>query len=259
MGCDAALDPARLRRQIGVVFQAQSVDLKLTAYENLWHQGHLYGLRGASLKQRIHEILSRVGQADRAGELVETFSGGMQRRIELAKGLLHHPGVLLLDEPTTGLDPGARRDLWQYLQALRDEEHVSVLVTTHLMEEAERCDRLAIMNEGNLVALGTPAELKSEIGGDVVLFDAAHDAGILAERIRSRFHVETTVLENQVRIEREGAHRFVTEVVEAFPGEIEAISVSKPALEDVFIRRTGHKFWTEQNDARTSAEDHSRR
>ncbi len=263
MGCDAAQEPARLRRQIGVVFQAQSVDLKLTAYENLWHQGHLYGLRGAALKKRIHEILSRVGLADRARELVETFSGGMQRRIELAKGLLHHPGVLLLDEPTTGLDPGARRDLWQYLQTLRDEEHVSVLVTTHLMEEAERCDRLAIMNEGNLVALGTPAELKSEIGGDVVLLDAAHDAGLLAERIRARFHVQTTVLENQVRMEREGAHRFVTEVVEAFPGEIEAISVSKPALEDVFIRRTGHKFWSDTNsnseDAQSISADHSRR
>jgi len=264
LGYDAAQEPARVRRQIGVVFQAQSVDVKLTAYENLWHQGHLYGLRGAPLKTRIHEILSRVGLADRAKELVETFSGGMQRRIELAKGLLHHPGVLLLDEPTTGLDPGARRDLWQYLAMLRDEEHVSVLVTTHLMEEAERCDRLAIMNEGNLVALGTPAELKAEIGGDVIVLDAAHDAVLLAERIRSRFHVETTVLENQdrknqVRIEREGAHRFVTEVVEAFPGEIEALSVSKPALEDVFIRRTGHKFWTEQNDAQTSAEIHSRR
>ncbi len=246
LGCDAAQEPARVRRQIGVVFQAQSVDLKLTAYENLWHQGHLYGLRGAALKKRIQEILSRVGLADRAKELVETFSGGMQRRIELAKGLLHHPGVLLLDEPTTGLDPGARRDLWQYLATLRDEEHVSVLVTTHLMEEAERCDRLAIMNEGNLVALGTPAELKSEIGGDVILLDAAHDAGLLAERIRARFHVDTTVLENQVRIEREAAHRFVTEVVEAFPGEIEAISVNKPALEDVFIRRTGHKFWSEK-------------
>jgi ABC-2 type transport system ATP-binding protein len=258
MGCDAAQEPARLRRQIGVVFQAQSIDLKLTARENLWHQGHLYGLRGPSLKKRIHEILSRVGLADRAGELVETFSGGMQRRIELAKGLLHHPGVLLLDEPTTGLDPGARRDLWQYLQMLRDGEHVSVLVTTHLMEEAERCDRLAILNEGNLVALGTPAELKSEIGGDVVLFDAAHNAELLAERIRDRFHVETTVLENQVRVEREGAHRFVTEVVEAFPGEVEALSVSKPALEDVFIRRTGHKFWTETNsqDAQSGSEEH---
>jgi ABC-2 type transport system ATP-binding protein len=254
MGCDAAQEPARLRRQIGVVFQAQSVDQKLTAYENLWHQGHLYGLRGSTLKKRIQEILSRVGLADRAKELVETFSGGMQRRIELAKGLLHHPGVLLLDEPTTGLDPGARRDLWQYLQTLRDEEHVSVLVTTHLMEEAERCDRLAIMNEGNLVALGTPEELKSEIGGDVVLFEAAQDAGLLAEHIRSRFHVDTTVLENQVRIEHEGAHRFVTEVVEAFPGEIQALSISKPALEDVFIRRTGHKFWSETAEAEEAEE-----
>jgi ABC-2 type transport system ATP-binding protein len=264
MGCDAAQEPARLRRQIGVVFQAQSIDMKLTAYENLWHQGHLYGLRGAALKKRIQEILSRVGLADRAQELVETFSGGMQRRIELAKGLLHHPAVLLLDEPTTGLDPGARRDLWQYLAILRDEEHVSVLVTTHLMEEAERCDRLAIMNEGSLVALGTPAELKSEIGGDVVLFEAAHDAGLLAERIRARFHAETTVLENQVRMERQGAHRFVTEVVEAFPGEIEAISVSKPALEDVFIRRTGHKFWSESKgssdngDTQSSSKGHRR-
>jgi ABC-2 type transport system ATP-binding protein len=247
MGYDAAQDPARVRRQIGVVFQAQSFDPKLTAYENLWHQGHLYGLRGAALKTRVFEILSRVGLADRAKERVETFSGGMQRRIELGKGLLHHPAVLLLDEPTTGLDPGARRDLWQYLQILRDEEHVSVLVTTHLMEEAERCDRLAIMNEGNLVALGTPAELKNEIGGDVVMLDATHSAESLAERVRTRFLVDAAVLGNQVRIERDSGHRFVTDVVEAFPGEIQAVSVSKPALEDVFIRRTGHKFWSESS------------
>src|SRR5947207_969151 len=186
LGFDGARDPNNLRRHIGVVFQAQSIDLKLTAAENLRHQGHLYGLRGGALRTRIEEMLERVGLADRAREKAETFSGGMQRRLELAKGLLHHPQVLLLDEPTTGLDPGARRDLWQYLRILRDEEHVSVLVTTHLMEEAERCDRLAIMNEGNLVALGTPAELKSEIGGDVILLDAAHDPGILADNIRAR-------------------------------------------------------------------------
>jgi ABC-2 type transport system ATP-binding protein len=251
LGCDVARDASRLRNQIGVVFQAQSIDPKLTAYENLWHQGHLYGLRGDALKKRVLEILSRVGLADRAKERVETFSGGMQRRIELAKGLLHRPGVLLLDEPTSGLDPGARRDLWQYLQILRDQEHVSVLVTTHLMEEAEKCDRLAIMNEGNLVALGSPAELKTEIGGDVILLDAAQDAGLVAERIRLRFHVETAVLGNQVRIERENGHRFVPDLVEAFPGEIQAISVSKPALEDVFIHRTGHRFWSE------SMEEHS--
>jgi len=245
MGCDPAKDPAAVRRQIGVVFQAQSVDEKLTAYENLWHQGHLYGLHGAALKKRITEILGRVGLADRAKELVETFSGGMARRVELAKGLLHHPSVLLLDEPTTGLDPGARRDLWQYLQILRDQERVSVIVTTHLMEEAERCDRLAILNEGKLVAMGTPTELKREIGGDVILLEAVGNAQSLAQRISARFSVQATVLGHKVRIELENGHRFITGVVEAFPGEIQAVSVSKPALEDVFIHRTGHRFWTE--------------
>jgi len=244
MGYDAAKDPNALRRQIGVVFQAQSIDLKLSARENLRHQGHLYGLHGATLKSRIQEMLGRVALADRAQDRAETFSGGMQRRLELAKGLLHHPSVLLLDEPTTGLDPGARRDLWQYLQILRDQERVSILVTTHLMEESERCDRLAILNEGQLVALGTPAELKHEIGGDVILLDI-RDPESLAQRIRARFHVEAQVLSGKVRIEREQGHRFVTDVVEAFPGEIDAVSVSKPSLEDVFIHRTGHRFWTE--------------
>jgi ABC-2 type transport system ATP-binding protein len=244
MGFDVARDPNGLRRQIGVVFQAQSIDVKLTASENLWHQGHLYGLHGAALKSRISEMLGRVGLADRANEKAETFSGGMQRRLELAKGLLHHPSVLLLDEPTTGLDPGARRDLWQYLAILRDEEQVTVIVTTHLMEEAERCDRLAILNEGKVVALGTPDDLKHEIGGDVILLDAKGPDS-LAERIRIRFALDAQVLHGQVRIERENGHRFITDVVEAFPGEIEAISVSKPTLEDVFIRRTGHRFWTE--------------
>ena len=247
LGHDAAKEPNQLRREIGVVFQAQSIDLKLTAAENLRHQGHLYGLRGAALRSRIQEMLARVGLADRAREKAETFSGGMQRRLELAKGLLHRPSVLLLDEPTTGLDPGARRDLWQYLQILRDQERVTVIVTTHLMEEAERCDRLAILNEGRLVALGTPAELKSEIGGDVILLDT-QDADALTPRIRARFHLDAQVLEGKVRLERENGHRFITDVVEAFPGEIQAISVSKPTLEDVFIHRTGHRFWTEGED-----------
>ena len=223
-GFDAVRQPGAVRRHIGVVFQAQSVDVKLTAYENLWHQGHLYGLRGSDLKKRINEILTRVGLLDRSADRVETFSGGMQRRIELAKGLLHHPEVLLLDEPTTGLDPGARRDLWQYLQILRDEERVSVIVTTHLMEEAERCDRLAILNEGSLVALGTPEALTREIGGDVILLEA-RDPQTLAEHIRNKFHIDATVMDNRVRIEIENGHRFVPDVVEAFPGEIQSLSV----------------------------------
>jgi len=248
LGHDAVRDPNGLRRQIGVVFQAQSIDVKLSAYENLRHQGHLYGLHGAALTARIEEMLERVALADRAQDRVETFSGGMQRRLELAKGLLHHPSVLLLDEPTTGLDPGARRDLWQYLRILRDEERVSILVTTHLMEEAEGCDRLAIMNEGKLVALGTPADLRHEIGGDVIVLDAYHPEA-LARKIESRFGMTTQVVGGKVRMERENGHRFITDVVEAFPGEIEAVSVSKPTLEDVFIHRTGHRFWTEAQDA----------
>jgi ABC-2 type transport system ATP-binding protein len=245
LGHDAAKDPSQLRREIGVVFQAQSIDVKLTAAENLRHQGHLYGLHGSFLSKRIKDILQRVGLADRAKDKAETFSGGMQRRLELAKGLLHGPRVLLLDEPTTGLDPGARRDLWQYLRILRDQEQVTLLVTTHLMEEAERCDRLAILNEGRLVALGTPAELKREIGGDVIVLESENPDS-LATRIRARFHVDVRVMGNQIRIEKDNAHRFVTDVVEAFPGEIDAVSIAKPSLEDVFIRRTGHRFWSEQ-------------
>lgn len=250
LGHNAAKEPDTLRSHIGVVFQAQSIDIKLTAAENLWHQGHLYGLRGKQLNTRVQEMLGRVGLSDRANAKAETFSGGMQRRLELAKGLLHHPSVLLLDEPTTGLDPGARRDLWQYLRVLRDEEHVTVIVTTHLMEEAERCDRLAILNEGKLVALGTPTELKHEIGGDVIWLEATRDPRDLADRIAVRFGVETTVIgaseqDARIRLEREHGHRFIADLAEAFPGEIDSISVSKPTLEDVFIHRTGHRFWTE--------------
>jgi ABC-2 type transport system ATP-binding protein len=253
MGHDAARDPNGLRREIGVVFQASSIDLKLTAAENLRHVGHLYGLRGKTLDARVSEMLARVGLADRANDKAETFSGGMQRRIELAKGLLHHPSVLLLDEPTTGLDPGARRDLWQYLAVLRDQEHVTVIVTTHLMEEAEKCDRLAILSHGKLVALGTPAELKREIGGDVILLEPRNDPNALAAKIYARFELDAQVIEGKVRIEKEQGHRFVTEVTEAFPGEIESISVSRPNLEDVFIHRTGHRFWSEMSEANANS------
>jgi ABC-2 type transport system ATP-binding protein len=258
LGHNVAKDPTLLRREIGVVFQAQSIDVKLTAAENLRHQGHLYGLHGATLQKRIAEILERVGLQDRAKDKAETFSGGMQRRLELAKGLLHGPRVLLLDEPTTGLDPGARRDVWQYLRILRDGEHVTVLVTTHLMEEAERCDRLAILNEGKLVALGTPGELKHEIGGDVIVLES-QNPDPLAGRIRARFNIDVRVVAGQVRIEKDHGHRFVTDLVETFPGEIDAVSIAKPSLEDVFIRRTGHRFWSEQDPDPERAEQVSKR
>lgn len=249
-GFDVAREPNRVRQQTGIVFQARSLDVKLTVAENLMHAGHLYGLSGKALRARIADVLARVALTDRAKDYVETLSGGQQRRVELAKGLIHSPSVLLLDEPSTGLDPGARRDLWQYLKMLRDQDGVTVLVTTHLMEEAEHCDRLAILSEGKLVAFGSPAELKSQIGGDMVLFETRSEAAAqsLAARLHGRFGVDPVALGSTVRLERTAGHRFVTEAVEAFPGEIEAVSVAKPSLEDVFIRRTGHRFWTERTD-----------
>ncbi len=251
-GADPVAEPNLVRRNIGIVYQAKSVDVKLTVRENLKHQGHLYGLWGAPLNRRIDEMLDRVRLRDRANDLVETLSGGMQRRVEVAKGLLHHPRVLLLDEPTTGLDPGARRDLWQYLAELRDQEGVTVVATTHLMEEAEHCDRLAILSAGNLVALGTPGELRSEIGNDIVELEAVRNPHDLASSIQQRFAVTTQVLNHKVRFEMEEAHRFIPTLMESFPGEIQSVMVSKPSLEDVFIRRTGHRFWNEEPEGSES-------
>ncbi len=241
-GLDVAREPDAVRRAIGVVFQAPSLDRKLTAWENLLHQGRLYGLRGRDLQRRAAEALERVGLAERARDRAETLSGGQQRRLELAKGLLHGPRLLLLDEPTTGLDVGGRLDLWQYLAHLREASGVTVLVTTHLLEEAERCDRLAILDRGRLAAEGAPDELKKQIGGDVIVL-GAREPDVLCRQIQERFSVAASAVDGAVRIERERGHEFIAQLVEAFPGQIDSVTVHKPTLEDVFIRRTGRRFW----------------
>ncbi len=243
LGLDLSRDPGRVREKIGVVFQSPSLDKKLTVLENLGHQGRLYGLSGAGLRRRAQCLMEKVGLADRAGDRVEHLSGGLQRRVEIAKSLLHGPELLLLDEPTTGLDPGARKDLWTYLAALA-KDGVTVLITTHLMEEAERCDRLAILDQGRLAALGTPTALKAAIRGDVVGISTANPAG-LAQGIRRAFGLEVVVLEGAIRLEREEGHRFVPQLVEAFPGLVQAVTVGKPTLEDVFVHHTGHRFWSQ--------------
>lgn len=241
LGGDIVADRERIRGQLGVVFQSPSLDKKLTVLENLRHQGHLYGLLGAALQERIDELLERFALTGRAGALVETLSGGLRRRVELAKGLLHRPALLLLDEPSSGLDPRARRELMDYLQRLRDEDGVTVLLTTHLMEEADRCDQLAILDRGQRVACDTPAVLKSSIGGEVVCVET-REPERLRDEIHDRFQVEARVLNGSVRFERERGHEFVPTLVEAFPSRIDAISVGKPTLEDVFIRLTGHRL-----------------
>jgi ABC-2 type transport system ATP-binding protein len=242
LGHDVTREAHLVRRSIGVVFQAPSLDRKLTVDENLWQQGRLYGLSGALFARRRGELLARFGLGDRARDLVETLSGGLRRRVELAKGLLHAPRLLLLDEPSTGLDPGARSDLWEYLERIRAEDNVTVILTTHLLEEAEKADRLAIMSAGSLVALDTPDHLRNTVGGDTIWIESdAPDP--LAAAIAERLEVAAAVVDGRIRLELPDGHQWVARLVEEFPGRISSITVGKPTLEDVFIARTGHRFW----------------
>ncbi len=245
LGYNLRKEAAAIRSRLGVVFQAPSLDKKLTVAENLHYQGTLYGQSGAPLRNRCEEMLTALGIADRAGDRTETLSGGMRRRVELAKGLLHRPQLLLLDEPSTGLDPGARADLWKYLQQMRASDGVTIVLTTHLLEEADRADRIAIMHEGRLAALDTPAALQASIGGDSITIRTEHPAKLVAA-IRQKFSLEATVVENSVRFEQPDGHQWITRLVEAFTNEIQTITLGKPTLEDVFIDRTGHRFWKEE-------------
>jgi ABC-2 type transport system ATP-binding protein len=237
-GADVVRDPAAVRRQVGVVFQTQSLDKALTVEENLRAQGHLHGLSGAELRQRMEKSMKQLGLDDRRKDLVETLSGGLKRRVEIAKALLHKPQILLMDEASTGLDPAARRDLSRHVENLRDNEGVTILLTTHILQEADRCDRLALLHQGKIVALGSPGELCSRIGGDVVVLETA-DSATLAAGIRQRFGLDAVARDLEVRVEMPNGHRFIAEVVEAFPGAIESVGLHKPTLEDVFVRETG--------------------
>ena len=243
-GYDVRKQADDVRQRIGVVFQSPSLDKKLTVLENLRYHGQLYGLRGAELTARVNEMMERLSVADRAKDLVETLSGGLARRVELAKGLLHRPELLILDEPSVGLDPGARHDLWLYLQKLREKEGMTILVTTHLIDEGDRSDRVLVLNLGKIVALDTPAALRDQIGGDVITI-ATKQPDALGGKIRERFGVTPASLNGTLRIEKQQGHAFISQVVDAFPELIDAVNLSKPTLEDVFIARTGHRFWEE--------------
>ncbi len=237
-GFDVAKEPAKVRRQVGVVFQTQSLDKALTVEENLRAQGHLHGLSGAILQERMEAAMERLGLLDRRKDLVETLSGGLRRRVEIAKALLHRPQVLLMDEASTGLDPAARRELSRHVETLRERDGVTILLTSHILAEAERCDRLVLLHEGKIVAHGSPRELCARIGGDVVELESADAAG-LAAGIVERFKLTPVVRDGQVRVEIANGHRFIAEVVEAFPSFVESVGLHKPSLEDVFLRETG--------------------
>ncbi len=245
LGHDLRTNRSAVQRDIGVVFQSPALDKQLTAYENLACQGALYGLGGASLKARIMELLAAVNLADRAQDRVERYSGGMRRRVEIAKGLLHSPKLLILDEPSTGLDPGARLDLWRLLNNIRAQNGVTILLTTHLLEEAELCDRLAILAKGKLLACDSPAALKSRIEGDVITL-TTDSPDLLRERLRENLQLEAEAIdEKTLRLSAAKGHELVPRIVEAAPGIVRAVSVGQPSLADVFLLLTGHQYRAE--------------
>jgi len=240
-GRDVAGEAVEVRSLLGIAFQSPSVDPRLTPAENLRHRGHLHGLQGRGLARRAADLLDRYGLRDRSGDRVGRLSGGLRRRVELAMAMLHRPRLLLLDEPTTALDPSARRDFWRLVDEVRCGEGVTVVVTTHAIEEGDRCDRVGILDRGVGVALGPPEDLRAEIGGDVVDIETRDSAG-LAARIRERMGVDAAPSDRGVRIRHREAHRLVGELVETFRGEIRAVRVGRPTLADVFFERTGRTF-----------------
>lgn len=243
LGVSLREHPSAVRGHLGVVFQSPSIDKKLTVLENLMHHGRLYGLGGSTLKQRATEMIERLGLADKLTDSVETLSGGQRRRVELAQAMLHDPKLLVLDEPATGLDPGARSDIWKYFATLSDEG-VTIVLTTHLLEEAERADRLGIMHRGELVALDTPLALQSSLGGDTITLRTS-GAQSLADEIAGKFSLTPSVVDGTVRLEHLDGHQLIPQLVEAFGDQIDAVTLGKQTLEDVFIARTGHRFFTD--------------
>jgi len=243
-GHDVVAEPEAVRRHLGVVFQQPSVDAKLTAAENVRHHGRLFGLGGADLAARTAALLERFGLAERAAERVERLSGGLRRRVELAKALVPGPDLLLLDEPSTGLDPVARHDFMTSLREGRDRLGLTVLLTTHVLEEAERCDRVAVLHAGRLVAVGTPESLKRAVGGDVVVIRASAPH-ILQDKLAERFGGRPALVRGSLRLEMPRGHEFVRELVEAFPGEIHSVTFGRPTLEDVFVHLTGERLGAE--------------
>ncbi len=233
--------PDEVRKKIGVVFQQPGLDPKLTVLENMIHHGRLHGMLGSSLRNAADALLAQFGLSDRKKEYVETLSGGLQRRVELAKALLPRPEILFLDEPSTGLDPGARIDFRNELKRLRNETNTTVVLTTHFIEEADHADRVGVIHEGDLVAIGAPDALKKEVGGEVLTIEA-HEPEHLREKLGSMFSCEVKSVDGSLRVEMRDAHAAIPKIAEAFPGEVRSITLGKPTLEDVFINQTGKRF-----------------
>jgi ABC-2 type transport system ATP-binding protein len=237
-GHDVVRERDDVRRNIGLVFQDPTLDGYLTAAQNLRLHAELYGVQSALVEPRMRQVMEMVGLWERRDTAVQTFSGGMRRRLEIARGLMHSPRVLFLDEPTLGLDPQTRSSIWRYIAELRASERITIFMTTHYMDEAEMCDRIAIMDSGRIVALDTPEALKAEVGADRVRIETDdNDAAIAA--LAEHFGVEARIAEGAVIFHVAGGEEFIPRLFAEFAIPIRAVSVSRPTLDDVFMAHTG--------------------
>jgi ABC-2 type transport system ATP-binding protein len=249
-GYDVVTAQAEVRRRIGLVFQDTTLDDYLTAGENLRFHAELYGVPHAEASERIHDVLAMVGLWDRRDSLVRTFSGGMKRRLEIARGLMHSPRVLFLDEPTVGLDPQTRAHIWGYINELRHREQITMFLTTHYMDEAENCDRIAIIDEGEIVASGTPETLKAGVGQDRVQLHTEDDRAAIAA-LADRFKLTATMSEGAVTVYVPGGEQFVPRLFAELGVGISSVSIARPTLDDVFMAHTGRTI----RDAEASASE----
>jgi ABC-2 type transport system ATP-binding protein len=252
-GFDVVRERDLVRRNIGLVFQDTTLDTYLSAERNLRLHAELYGVPRELVGPRIRDVLDMVGLWERRSSLVSTFSGGMKRRLEIARGLLHSPRVLFLDEPTAGLDPQTRVTIWDYINQLRQTEDITIFMTTHYMDEAEYCDRIAIMDHGQIIAGGTPLALKSSVGDDRIQIQTDDDAAAILA-LDEQFGLRAAIADGEVTFRVAQGEHFVPKLFADFPVAIRSVSVARPSLDDVFMSYTGRTI----RDAEADVSDRSR-
>ena len=246
-GYDVMKDTSAIRRTIGVVFQETTLDSYLTAEQNLLFHAYAYGVPKDIMQTRMKNLLKLVDLWDRKNAKIQTFSGGMKRRLELVRGLIHHPKVLFLDEPTLGLDPQTRNYIWDYLDRIRREENVTIFMTTHYMDEADTCDRIAVIDNGKIVAIDSPETLKNKLGGDVVSLRTSDQSGALSE-LSEQWSVGVEVEEDLITFAVPNGEKFLPTFIRKFKGQILSIGVRRPTLDDVFLNLTGKDIRDEEVD-----------
>ncbi len=246
-GFDCVRDADAVRRSIGIIFQDPTLDNGLTAFENLLFHAYLYGLDRRTARKRIDDALSLVGLSGRKNELVRKFSGGMKRRLEIARGILNYPKVLFMDEPTIGLDPQTRNMIWEFIRELKKNTGITVFMTTHYLEEAEFCDRIAIIDTGRIIASGTPAELKAGLQGDTLKLSAIDPNGLMME-IREKFGMEPKITDGGITLTVKQGDEILPALIKGLSTKITAVSMTSPTLNDVFLSLTGKNIREEGSD-----------